>query len=570
VSERRSILLLCDESRSHAANVLQHIDALATLSAHDVYRFNPVDRPDACRVLDPEEFDVVAIHYSIAVWSARYVPPELVAKLARFRGLTVQFIQDEYRSVDAVTGTMRELGVDVLFTCVPEPEASEIYDSRLPGVTRLTTLPGYVPDELVGRPAAALDERPLDVGYRARDLPFWLGRLGREKVEIAEGFTARAAEHGVRCDISSREEDRIYGEAWNRFLGSCRATLGTESGSSIVDFDGTVEARGKDYVARRPEATSEEVQRDLLSPYEGNVVIATASPRLFEAAALRTAMVLFRGRYSGVVEPGTHYLPLEKDFSNMAEVARQLRDTALLEELVGRAYDDLIASGRYSLRTMIAQFDEAVAEHAPAAAQRSKHRYRRARLRRRIPSWRQPSKFRVRVGNVLKPAAGLMLIACDGRLRSLAAAGLRTPEARSAGLGRDLWRLTALRYGTRRGSFHVVPELGEDQVLFLSSRAGPGPTGAVAGAVARRAAQAMAVGGFQELVWNHSRVDVSVGLAGGVLLALPIGRHGVEGAHGFRALAAVSRRRPGLLLAALEPLLLEPLPEPAETVGVEA
>jgi len=107
-------------------------------------------------------------------------------------------------------------------------------------------------------------------------------------------------------------------------------------------------------------------------------------------------------------------------------------------------------------------------------------------------------------------------------------------------------------------------------VLFLSSRAGPGPAGATAGAVAHRAAQALAGGGLQELVWNHSRIDVSVGLAGGVLLALPVGRHGVDGAHSFRALAAASRRRPEPLLAALEPLLLEPLPEPAEAVGVEA
>src|SRR5262249_62356161 len=86
----RSILLLCDESRSHAANVLQHIEALATLSEHDVYRFNPVDRPDACRLLDLSEFDVVAIHYTIALLSPRYLPPPLPERIARFEGLKVQ------------------------------------------------------------------------------------------------------------------------------------------------------------------------------------------------------------------------------------------------------------------------------------------------------------------------------------------------------------------------------------------------------------------------------------------------------------------------------------------------
>ena len=88
-----------------------------------------------------------------------------------------------------------------------------------------------------------------------------------------------------------------------------------------MDSDGSLERLGKDYLARHPLANQADIDRDLLGPYEGNIVIATASPRVFEAAALRTALILFRGRYSGVVEPSQHYLPLEKDFSNVGDVA---------------------------------------------------------------------------------------------------------------------------------------------------------------------------------------------------------------------------------------------------------
>src|SRR5439155_11696991 len=137
--------------RGHAPNVLQHIESLATLSENDVYRFNPVERPDACRLLDLSEFDAVVIHYTVSLVSARYLPPPLPERLTRFEGLKVLFIQDEYRAVDAVTAAMRNLGIGVLFTCVPEPAASQIYGPRLPGVETLFTLPGYVPDELVGR-----------------------------------------------------------------------------------------------------------------------------------------------------------------------------------------------------------------------------------------------------------------------------------------------------------------------------------------------------------------------------------------------------------------------------------
>jgi hypothetical protein len=553
VSERRSILLLCDENRSHAANVLQHIEALATLSEHDVYRFNPVERPDACRLLDLSEFDAVVIHYTISLVSARYLPPPLPERLARFEGLKVQFIQDEYRAVDAVTSAMRNLGIDVLFTCVPEPAAGQMYDSRLPGVTRVFTLPGYVPDELVGRAVPATGERTIDVGYRGRDVPVWLGRLGREKTEIARAFLEHVAGLGLRCDISSREEDRIYGEDWNRFLASCRTTLGTESGTSIVDFDGSLEALAKDYLPRRPHATPEEIERDVTGPYEGKVVINTASPRLFEAAALRTALILFRGTYGGVVEPGQHYISLEKDFSNIDEVVERVRDTAYLDELADRAYDDLVASGRYSLRTLVAELDALVTERARPVGRQAKAAYRRARRRRRIPSVTGPSRLRTAVGRHLAPPAGMALAATDLQVRRIAHAGLGRKH-----LAEDLLRLTMLRRGVARSTFHVVAEVvPEDRLLLLSSR--PGGPPAARRDVRERVAAAIEANTVERIVWNHTKVSVGAGVGGGSLLVIPVGHHGVDGAYAFQVLPAIARSRPDVVLAALEP-----------AVGVEA
>jgi hypothetical protein len=564
VSERRSILLLCDESRSHAANVLQHIEALATLSEHHVYRFNPVDRPDACRLLDLNEFDAVAIHYTITLLSDRYLPPPLPDRLTHFKGLKVQFIQDEYRAVDAVTAAMRHLGIDVLFTCAPEPAAGQIYDSRLPGVTRVFTLPGYVPDELVGRQVPRAAERPVDVGYRGRDVPVWLGRLGREKTEIARAFLEHVAGQGLRCDISSREDDRIYGEDWNRFLASCRATLGTESGASIVDFDGSLEALGKDYMARRPDATPDEIERDLTGPYDGKVVINTASPRLFEAAALRTAMILFQGTYGSVVEPGRHYIPLEKDFSNIEEVIERVRDTAYLDELADRAYDDLVASGRYSLRAVVAELDALVAERARPVGQQAKDGYHRALRRRRIPNLAGPSRLRSAVGRLLAPLAGLLLAATDPHLRRVARAGLGRKH-----LTQDLLRLTAVRRGVTRSRFHVVGELvPEERLLFLSSR--PGSPPAAQRDVGEAVATAFEADTVDRIVWNHSRVSAGAGVGGGSLLSISVGHHGVDGAYAFQVLPGLARSRASVVLGALEPMLRESAPESQPAVGVEA
>jgi hypothetical protein len=575
MNDPRSILLLCDDSREHADNVLQHIEALARLSRHDVSTFNPLDHASSCRLLDLEEFDVVVVHYTVAVTIERYMPRELRDKVARFQGLKIQFIQDEYRWVDAVSERIRELGIDVLFTLVPPGEIEKVYGDRIPGVTALTTLAGYVPDALVGRRTPPIGARPIHVGYRGRALNYWLGRLGREKASIAEDFLARAHDYDLRCDISTRENDRMYGERWHRFLASCRTTLGTESGASIVDFDGSIEAAVKEYLVRNPQASFDQVEQEILAPYEGNARINVVSPRVFEAAALRTALIQFPGEYSDVVEPWTHYIPLERDFSNFDVVVASLLDTAFLESLTARAYGDLVASERYSLWQLVGQFDELVELRSEPRRRAAGHRaYTRARIRSRVPTMRGPSQLWITVGAVLRPFASACLAFFDPSVRRLALAWIRRREARdavSAGdLADDLWRLAALRRMVLRGDdVHVVPTLELDgrRLLFVLR---PGRMkGTNSGAQMRPSVAAAAAGGMlDEIIWDHTAVSEHVPLLGAHALHAPVGRHGIAGAHRFRAIEKLSTLLPNLVMDAFDPLLpQEPSVRPARALA---
>src|ERR1019366_1509393 len=135
----------------------------------------------------------------------------------------------------------------------------------------------------------------------------------------------------------------------------------------------------------------EEVHEAVLSPYEGNVIVHVISPRVFEAASLGTALVMFPGEYSGAVKGGDHYIVLEKDFSNMDEVVDKLRDDRLIGEMTQRAYDDLIQSGRWSYATFVAEFDQVVDEETKVMRGRSRTlRWRIAKAERtvRVPSVR--------------------------------------------------------------------------------------------------------------------------------------------------------------------------------------
>ncbi len=577
-----SILLLCDDSRAHANTVREHIAAFTTRSRHQIKIFNPRGLTGS-RFLDLDAFDAVVIHYSLVITSDHYLAPGFREQIRRFSGLKIQLIQDEYRWVEEITGMMRHLGIQVLWTLLPPGEIAKVYGARLPGVRIIPTLGGYVPEDTLGVVPLPLEARPIDIGYRGRTLPYWLGRLAQEKIWIAQGVLARAAEHGLRCDIRWREEDRIYGRRWYRFLASCKATLGTESGASITDFDGSVERRTLAYLAEQPQADFESVSKAVLEFYEGNVKLQVISPRVFEAAALRTALILFPGEYSGIVQPWVHYIPLAKDFSNMEEVARCLRDLPFLRKLTDRAHRDLIASGLYSHRRFISRFDEVLEEEEPVRREGDLRGYWLARIERplaltgaRLVNLARPV-LRIPVA-LFKAMTAAVLLLRQHAGRSLVAHWLSDRALRKetgiVSLLRDALKLALVVQGLRaasgtEGPFRVTVDVDPEhgRALFRSQRLGDrdSRTAAVAAPCTGRLSDLW--GGsacpVRSLIWDHSAVrgQAALALPWGIRLLVFVGEHNV---HRFDALSMLGVRHPDCVSELLRGFLSDQSPATPE------
>lgn len=311
--------------------------------------------------LDLERFDVIVLHYTLVLASDSYVSAAARARIAQARALKVVFIQDEYRHVNATVDALRAVGTGLLMTCVPEGEIDKVYSpERLPGVRKVNVLTGYVDRRLCERDVPAYGQRRVDVGYRARRLPAWLGDLGQEKTQIAATFEADAAAYGLVCDLGYREEDRIYGEDWIAFMSNCRATLGVESGASVFDFDGTVEAGVRRDLAEIPSLPYDVLRDRHFGHLEGRILLNQISPRIFEAAALRTLMILYEGGYSGLLAPERHYVPLRKDHSNMADVVALLRDEVKASAIVRQAYEEVALNPANSFESFVGKFDNEV------------------------------------------------------------------------------------------------------------------------------------------------------------------------------------------------------------------
>ena len=67
-------------------------------------------------------------------------------------------------------------------------------------VRRETILTGYVPEHLLRLEVKKYEDRPIDVGYRARKLPEWLGYFGQEKWLIADKFLETAGRYNLNHD----------------------------------------------------------------------------------------------------------------------------------------------------------------------------------------------------------------------------------------------------------------------------------------------------------------------------------------------------------------------------------
>lgn len=338
--------------RAYAATSTQHYLATSDYSEFEVV--NLVNLGRLPRWLNLERFDAVIVHYSIYL-AANYLPYEDRKRLGDFKGVKVLSIQDEYRHVLRTIECIREIDFDILLTCVPTQEIEKVYPQRLVRARKINVLTGYVPNELLDRETRPIAERPLDLGYRARKLPEWYGELAREKWTIVDELKARLPAN-LKTDLSYREDDRIYGDAWFEFIQSCRAVVGVESGANVFDFTGDIQKQA-DHLQFELHAEADEVARRVTTGLDGKVRLNQISPRCFEAAVLQTPMILFEGEYSGVLHPWRHYIPLKKDYSNLDEVLKCLADTEFLEKIARTTYREIALNPNFSYKAYVAMVD---------------------------------------------------------------------------------------------------------------------------------------------------------------------------------------------------------------------
>lgn len=292
-------------------------------------------------------------HFSSVKWTLRWLTQSSAVKIA--------MPQDEYDHAEILDEWLQELGVSVVLTNFDERVRPLLYPLLHRRARFIQCLTGYIDEHMTAMAGGVrpLSERPFDLVYRACHLPYWFGSHGQLKHIIADAVMKRAPELGLRSDISTRPQDTITGDAWFSFLGSARATIGCESGSSVLDRRGEIQARISWLTRANPNLSFEQADAAMPHGWDDHRFFAIG-PRHLEAIVTRTCQILIEGEYDGVLKPHRHYLPVRRDLGNLDEVLHQVKDTALLEATAARAYEEVYESGSHTYAAFARRIEESL------------------------------------------------------------------------------------------------------------------------------------------------------------------------------------------------------------------
>ena len=297
------------------------------------------------------EFNFHAIVLNTTFVSFRY-SPERVGEFIKYYDFVRQsdafkiaIVQDDYDYSAVLDNWMYGWYVDLIYSVCPDHHEI-LYPKFLSskGEIRLAYT-GYITPEMVNiwRKPKEFNKRNIDVSYRANDANKYLGFYGYDKAMIGELFTKAVDGHGLNLDISTKRHKILEGKDWYNFVEDSRFCLVTNSGMSLHDPWGKIRQRVNNYITANPDADYEEVEQQCYPKLDGKYLFSALSPRNFESCLSNTVQIALHGNYSGIMNPIDHYIPMQRDCSNIKEVLDMIKDYSYVKQVQRNAKENILS-----------------------------------------------------------------------------------------------------------------------------------------------------------------------------------------------------------------------------------
>lgn len=285
------------------------------------------------------EFDLILL--DVTFLASRWLPPKIFLKLKEdysfikdSNSVKVAFPQDEYDHSEILDDWMVDWGIDIVYSVISDnwnilyPQFHKI------GCIKLAYT-GYIDSSLIDFPRKPFNLRTIDLGYRARELLPYFGRVGKIKSSIAKDVLEKVSHlTELNVDIAVGEKATFHGVAWLEFINNSKFTLGSNSGSSLLDPQGKIQKKVKQFLLENPKASFDEVEKYCFPGEDSKWEFTAISPRVIEAALLGSCQVLVEGKYSDLLEPWKNYIPIKADASNWDDVYLAMKDHMLVQGMI--------------------------------------------------------------------------------------------------------------------------------------------------------------------------------------------------------------------------------------------
>jgi len=252
--------------------------------------------------------------------------------------------QDDYTCCDILDRWMHEWNVDLVYTvCIND---WHILYKEYHKTNRLVQgYTGYISDALIerGKITKPIQDRSIDVSYRAASLSPVFGKLGKIKTEIGDLFEKASRGCGLKLDLSTRPSSTIVGKAWLDFIEDSKCMLGVNSGSSLLDPEGLINIDVYKYMQLHSSASYEEVEAACFPGLDGIYTFTSISPRNMECGLLKTTQLLTPGSYGNFIMPWEHFIPIEPDMSNFSEIISVLKDVGRMDKITADCKEALLS-----------------------------------------------------------------------------------------------------------------------------------------------------------------------------------------------------------------------------------
>jgi hypothetical protein len=272
-------------------------------------------------------------------------------------------IQDEYYDCNHINNFISRAKPDIIYTCLNETDVKAIYGNNILNTKFNRVLTGYIESKNINK--RQIKDRGVDVFYRGKKLHYYYGKLGYLKYYIGDTMREYSKRHGLNHDIDMSVEKRINGIDWYTTLLNSKVTLGTLSGSNVINVNNNLRDKiNRDYnIITKSNTLDDSINYSYNETFKKYNIkeelnVGQLSPKMFEAIELGTVLVLFEGNYSNILIPDIHYISLKEDLSNIEDVMSKIKDNDFLQNMADRAFDDIVKSMKYSYETYINNFDK--------------------------------------------------------------------------------------------------------------------------------------------------------------------------------------------------------------------